>query len=781
MKSLFLLFILFVGTFFNVRASHYDSIDVVHYEITLEITDFTNKIISGYAELKIIPKVLPLDQINLDLLELVIDSIMVNNQKVPNIIYDDRTIQIPLNPPATNYDTITVVVYYFGHPQEDPGPNKWGGFKWTANSAFNLGVGFEAIPHCFGRAWFPCNDDFEDRATYSFNIITNAILNHWAVCNGELTHYTTTCSGKRVIRWEMKHQIPTYLASVAVGEYVCIRDTFPGLLGNIPIELWVNPPDTLKARNSFVNLKNILQLFESKFGPYRWQRVGYVSVDFNSGAMEHATNIAYPKIAINGNTMYEKLIAHELFHHWFGNLVTCSTAEDMWINEGWATFCEFLHDEIYSGYSTYLKNKRTTLHDVLRYAHVEDGGIFPLNQIPQHSTYGKTAYDKGALVVLNLRQFLGDSLFYQAMTQYLNDRAFQAVSSEDMANYLSTNINPKVQDFFNTYVFQSGFPHFSIDSFKVEPVGQLWKVIVYSKEKLRQRNNFSTFIKTRATIMDSLWNTYTFDVHLQNGFGIDTVFVPVKPKQIFMDLYEEVNDATTDEYKVVKSTGNITFDKTYFSGQVLHIPDSAFIRVEHNWVAPDGFKTPIPGLIISKERYWDVRGIMLQNTIIKGRFQYIRSTNSLSGALDNDLITGSIDSLVLLYRNSRSDNWQIVPFTRFGTPYSGYLVIDTLRLGEYTFGYWNWDQWIYNKPNYLQDEMLTIYPNPATSECTIAMPFKKGYVLNVYNTNGIKVFEQIINNDTDKITISLANFNKGLYLIKVTNSRKNKIGKLIVN
>ncbi len=782
MKCLFLVLFLIYGTLsFNIlKASHYDSIDVVHYEITLEITDFTNKMISGYTELKIIPKILPLDQINLDLLELIIDSIMVNNKKVPNFMYDDRTIQIPLDSPATTYDTITVVVYYFGHPQEDPGPNKWGGFKWTTNSAFNLGVGFEAIPHCFGRAWFPCNDDFEDRATYTFNIITNAALNHWAVCNGKLTSYNTTCSGKRITRWEMKHSIPTYLASVAVGNYVCLRDTFQGILGNIPIELWVNPEDTLKAKNSFINLKNILNLFESKFGPYRWQRVGYVSVDFNSGAMEHATNIAYPKLAINGNTSYEKLYAHELFHHWFGNLVTCSTAEDMWINEGWATFSEFLHDETYSGYSTYLKNKRTLLHDVLRYAHIEDGGIFPLNQIPQYCTYGKTAYNKGALVVLNLRQFLGDTMFYTAMKQYLNDRAFQPVSSEDMQNYLSQNFNDKVSNFFETYVFKPGFPHFSIDSFKIEPLGQQWKVIVYSKEKLRQRNSFSSFAKTRISIIDSLWNINTFDVYLQNGFGLDTIFVPTKPKQIFMDLYEEVNDATTDEYKTIKNTGNITFDKTYFSCQVMQISDSAFLRVEHNWVAPDGFKNPIPGLIISKERYWDIRGIMTENTIIKGKFQYIRSTNISSGGLDNELITGSIDSLVLLYRSNRSDNWQIIPFNRVGTPYSGYLVVDTLKMGEYAFGYWNWEQWIYNNPNYFVKEKLNIFPNPATNECNIQFPFEKGQKLCIYNVMGSKIFEKNIYEKQSNLIISLSNFKKGVYIIKITDSKNNFVEKLIV-
>ncbi len=775
MKYSFL--VCFVAIFLSTsisKASHYDSIDVVHYEITLEITDFANQIITGYTELKIIPKILPLNQINLDLLELVIDSIMVNNQKVPNFIYDDRTIQIPLNPVATTYDTISVIIYYFGHPQEDPSPNKWGGFKWTANSAFNLGVGFAAIPHCFGRVWFPCNDDFEDRATYSFNIITNAALNHWAVCNGKLVNYTNTCSGKRVSRWELTDPIPTYLASVAVGEYVCVRDTFDGISGKIPIELWVLPIDTLKAKNSFVNLKTILQLFESKFGPYRWQKVGYVSVDFSSGAMEHATNIAYPKLAIDGTTTYEKLYAHELFHHWFGNLVTCRKAEEMWINEGWARFSEFIHDEVFAGYHTYLKNKRAMLHNVLRYAHIEDSGYFALNNIPQYNTYGTSSYDKGSLMVLNLRQFLGDSLFYSTIKQFLETKAFQPISSEEIRDFIAMLTTPEINSFFDTYIFTPGFPHFSVDSFKVEPYGTTYRCIIYSKEKLRHRNTHSTYVKTRVTLMDNLWNMYTADIHIRNGYGVDTIQVPFMPSVIFTDLFEEVNDATTDEFKTIRSTGSYPFDKTYFTAQVVNIVDSAFIQVTHNWVAADPFKQSIPGLLISKERYWEIKGLLPANTVIKGRFQYIRSNNFNTGALDNELITGSIDSLVLLYRPNRSSDWQIVQASRTGTPYTGYLIVDTLKTGEYAFGYWNWEQWISISENCLQPK-FKIFPNPNKGHFTISFPFQKDTQIEIYNTQLQLLFKKVINNEISHLDVELSNLASGMYLLSVQLSNQKPI------
>jgi hypothetical protein len=147
------LFVFCIFMLFNVyvlRASHSDSIDVIHYDVHLEITDFTNQMISGYVELTIVSKINSLNQVNLDLLEMVLDSVTLNDVKVQGIQYDDRTLQIPVIPAIGIHDTIRVAVFYFGHHRKTRF-KPLGRFKWTANSAFNLGVGFEAQPHVFGR------------------------------------------------------------------------------------------------------------------------------------------------------------------------------------------------------------------------------------------------------------------------------------------------------------------------------------------------------------------------------------------------------------------------------------------------------------------------------------------------------------------------------------------------------------------------------------------------------------------------------------------------------
>jgi len=769
-------------TGFAQKSYHTDSIDVLHYNINLYIIDFTNQNISGFTELILKPIYNNLHNIQLDLLSLTIDSVIVNGTKLIVWNYNDTLLNLPLLQPADITDTLIIAVYYYGHPQEDPGINHWGGFKWSGNSAYNLGVGFEAIPHNFGRCWFPCNDNFVDRATYDFFIIVDSLLGHTAVCNGTLQNISPGDSTYKLIHWRISDEIPTYLASVAVNNYKMVSDTFNGMLGQIPIQLWVRPQDTLKAVQSFVNLKSILALFESKFGPYRWERVGYVGVNFTSGAMEHATNIAYPNICINGNTAYEELYTHELSHSWFGNLITCHSAQDMWINEGWATFCEMVYEEAFLGENTFLTNKRTKLNKVLRYNHIEEGGYVILNQVPDSITYGSTTYDKGSLVVQTLRSHLGDSLFYACVKDMLDTFKFKDISSERMRDYLTTRSGFNLTGFFNNWVFTPGFPHFSVDSINVVPNSPNFDVTVYAREKMRGRTTYSNSNRLEVTFMDSLWEQTTGIIDISGGQGQATFTIPFNPVCAMMDLYEKTDDATSDMYKIIKTTATVSFPQTYFSGIVTNVTDSSFVRVEHNWVAPDDFKNPIPGVFISSERYWKIDGVFPYNFVMTGKFYYNKTTSPTSGYLDNQLMTNAADSLVLLYRQGTWDDWKIIPHTKIGNDNSGYIVTDTLKRGEYSLGIRNWQLYfstgsIYNNPN----NNLKIIPNPANQTCTIKYNIQTGDEINLIDVHGRVIKKYNAEQPLDEVNISLSGLKTGLYFVQL--SRKNEVsstGRLVV-
>jgi aminopeptidase N len=781
--AIFLLLIINT-TGFSQKSYHADSINVLHYNIHLDITDITNKFITGYTELKIVPKIDNLHNIQLDLLSFFIDSVIINGNKQLTWDYDDTLLSLPLSQVAHLNDTLNVSVHYYGYPQEDPGASHWGGFKFTSHSAYNLGVGFEAIPHNFGRCWFPCNDNFTDRATYDFRILVQATSGHVAVCNGTLLGKDTNCmcTGKSEFHWAIANEIPTYLASVAVDDYVLVPDTFAGLQGIIPIQLWVRQQDSLRAVLSFVNLKNILTLFESKFGPYRWERVGYVGVDFDSGAMEHATSVAYPNFCINGNTSYEGLYTHELAHSWFGNLITCSTAQDMWINEGWATFSEMVYEEAFFGKNTFLTNKRVKLNKVLRYNQIEEGDYVTLNQVPDSITYGSSSYDKGSLVVQTLRSHIGDSLFYACVKDMLETFKFKDISSAQMRDYLSTRSGMDLSGFFDNWVFTSGFPHFAVDSFNFVPNASNFDVTVYVREKLRGRSSYSNGNRLEITFIDSLWNKTSRIIDISGGLGSATYTIPFMPVCTFMDLYEKTDDATSDTYKTIKTIGTYSFDQTYFTGVVSNVTDSAFVRAEHNWVAPDDFKTPIPGVIISHERYWKIDGLFPGNFVMKGKFYFSKLSSINNGYLDQQLLTNVADSIVLLYRQGTSSDWNIVPSTRTGTNSLGYIISDSIKTGEYAFGIRNWQLYHSTGSNYIDsNNEIRIIPNPASQTCTIKYDFKSGDELKVVDIQG-KIIHSVNSISTEnQIKLAISEYTPGLYFIQINRKKGKSItGRMIV-
>src|ERR1051326_4272956 len=192
-----------------------DTIDILKTTINLQITDFAGKTISGNAQIDFVPKMNNISTLSLDLLKLMVDSVQINNSDL-SFTYND-TLLIATLPAVKNIgDTTSLTVFYHGAPVTDA--SGWGGFYFTTSEAYNLGVGFAANPHNYGRVWFPCFDNFVERSKYEFNITTNG--GKKAFCNGTLTQDSTDVNGFRTRTFILDETIPSYLAMVAVGNYL---------------------------------------------------------------------------------------------------------------------------------------------------------------------------------------------------------------------------------------------------------------------------------------------------------------------------------------------------------------------------------------------------------------------------------------------------------------------------------------------------------------------------------------------------------------------------------
>ncbi|MBK6483003.1 MAG: T9SS type A sorting domain-containing protein [Chitinophagaceae bacterium] len=785
----------------EIRAenSRSDTIDILDYHISLSITDFIGKTINGNCRVSFRSKIENCNFIDLDLLAMTIDSVKQDDQLLTFNYSNNLLLRINFLQPLNTDDSTAITVYYHGVPQVDI--TGWGGFYFTGDYAYNLGVGFGADPHTYGRVWFPCFDNFIERSTYEFSITTAGTK--MALCNGELVSSTDNGDDTKTWNWKMTQTIPTYLACVAVGNYTPAYQEYAGIESVIPIQLGAIATDTVKMKNSFIHLPDALATFENAFGPYRWSKVGYSLVPFSSGAMEHATNIAYPVFMANGTLTWEAFLVHELSHHWFGDLVTCRTQEDMWLNEGWASYCERLFLEVVYGKEAYDVSIADNHAKVVHYAHTTagDGEYLPVSGISHEHTYGTTVYDKGADMVHTLRGYMGDSLFFHCVTNFLDAFAFKDASSEDLRDFLTGCSGTDLYPFFNDWIFNRGFPHFSVDSFQVTPVGNMFNVNVFVKQRLNHAPHYYEQVPLEITFMDKLWNSHTEKVKMNGQCGFFSTQLPFNPDYAGIDLAEKISDATTSGMKTMYASGLYDFDNGAVTMNVSELPDSAFIRAEHNYAPPDPFKVLQQGLHISDYHYWKIDGIIPAGFEASAVLRYDGSNFSTGGFLDNTLITNVEDSLVVLYRISPVNDWEILTdvtqnFTGSHTDKRGYFSINHVEKGEYAFGIFDYDKpinidTIPDEPcqfltvpflNAAAEAEISIYPNPAGESITVA--FNKGtsfQLLEIYDLYGRKIYFEKLDIGSSTFLISAKHWPAGPYLVCLADSNGHSlISRLII-
>ena len=728
-----------------------DSVHVAHYDLNLSVVDFTGHTIDGYTDITVVAKVNNLTQVRLDLKALTTDSVFVNGAATPfSHLGESLLVTVPA---MQTGDTATVRVHYHGTPAHD---SYFGGFYFNGQFAYNYGVALNDVPHSYGRCWFPCMDEFTDKSSFSFHVRTES--GKRGICNGLLTDSLQLTDGTMLWTWQLEEQIPTYLASIAVSDFSCYADTFHGVEKIILIEIYTSPSLNPNVAASFIHLKDVLRKYEENFGPYRWPRVGYVCVPASGGAMEHATNIALPNAAANGTLNYEGTIMHELFHHWFGDLITCERPEEMWINEGFADYSEAMMQEwlyntdTYNAYATHIRNEHNnTLMNLAK----QDDGLYALDDVPQDHTYGMHSYQKGGLVVHTLRNYMGDSLFFGSLTQLLDHFAYQNVNSQEFFTYLTQVSGMNLMDFYEDWVHQPGFLDFDVEDIVPHGCG------IYGV-KVRQKgygtNHVGTNVPVDVTFVSADGEMYTNENQLVSGDTTELmVLSPFAPAFAILDYCGKLNDATLDVTKRVTETGLISFLDTYCSATLSQVEDTALMRVEHHYVAPTA-PDPLPDgyYKFSTTHYWSVNYIGAATDGV-WKFKFMRGSNQL----DEHLFDGGygFDNLKLMYRPDGHSTWTPVPYERSGSPYSATLTTMGLQPGQYCFAIADAGVSV----NSFETVRLNVYPNPATGALTLRTDASQAEKAVIFDSLGHKVKTLKVSDDTQEINVN--NLPSGNYII----------------
>lgn len=321
------------------------------------------------------------------------------------------------------------------------------------------------------RYWMPCNDAPHDKALAEISVL---VPDSFVVAsNGWLDTVIQRSDPQfgrvRLYRWKDTVPIATYLMVVHASRYAEFGDVYVRPDGSrvpLPYYVWaadVSNSDTTgrryNARFAFRRVPEMMRAYEHFFGRYPFVKYGMAAVQpFAYGGMEHQTMTTVNRAWLRG--WAEWGIAHELAHQWLGDLVSCATWEDIWLNEGGATWSEALWLEWIQGPRAYQNRMERARGDYLERRNV--AMYLPLYTPPRELIfYYPTVYAKASWVYHMLRRMVGDSLFFAALRAYMERHRYGAAETEDLLASLQRDIpNPPVpwRVFFDQWVYSAGHP-----------------------------------------------------------------------------------------------------------------------------------------------------------------------------------------------------------------------------------------------------------------------------------------------------------------------------------
>jgi aminopeptidase N len=430
--------------------------DVLSYEGTIEL-DRQDTFIRGHVKMHAICTTgAPVDRVIQHLIYLDIDSVHIDGMRATIEWTGKDSGEYYVVPPSSQLipGYFTVETWYHGKPLPEQNAGKWGGVSNRGGMMFAMGVGFQAPYISCTRHWLPCYDLPDDKADSARFIFVSKDPADVIAASGQLERTFDTLGGK-AYDWNIIHPIASYLMTFAQGPFKLLEIDNPL---NVQFEAYAQPLDTARTRRLMDRrVVRGLQFFDSLFSPYPFEKVGYVVAPI--GSMEHQTMITLDRRTLDtSNTT----AVHELAHMWWGDLVTCQTFADPWLNEGFATFSESLYLERFEGKQAYRKRQWEKIQSAKK-----NGSDYPMYGAPYHTNHtnnypSAVIYDKGAAVLGMLRYHIGDALFFAGLQTYLDRFAYKNAASFDLWQHFESVTGQDMDWFFQKWVFEDSYPKLEI-------------------------------------------------------------------------------------------------------------------------------------------------------------------------------------------------------------------------------------------------------------------------------------------------------------------------------
>lgn len=658
-----------------------DTFDILHYDISLDLSSYASASFTAATTIRLVPLMADQAFVRFDLFELEVDSVVGANGPL-TFSYDQQFLRVEFDTPPLIGEEVELTVYYNGMPYRDP---EWGGFYFESGYMYNLGIGLSTIPPNFGKVWYPCFDSFVERATYTYHVKSSGIYRLHG--QGNFVEEVQLGGDTVITTFSLPQAIPTHLSAVAVAAYADHDYIHVGANGEIPVRLTARNANLNDMIGKFGDLGAAIDACEYWYGPYAYDRVGYVLT--TDGALEIPTNVAYPQFMTTQPIASNRaLFTHELGHHWWGDIVTPYVHNDMWLKEGPAEYSGHLIEEWLGGRAAYVKAVKDNHLDVLRTAHINDDGFQALSPMPDPHIYGTHTYYKGASVMHNLRGYMGDELFRQAMRGVQVDMANSTITPVSFKEGLEANSGLDLDPFFDAWVFAPGYSVFEVRSMDAVQAGGAWTVDLEIGQKLRGATVMHQNVPLEVTFLSATGEVNEQLVTVGEALSTVELQVPFEPAMVVLNRSMYLNQARMD-HEITIVPGEFFSNLLPYADFRLYgtnLVDTTLVRVENIWAAPDPGPLPDEVIAIADQRYWNVDGLWPEGTVLEGRLFYAGQ----AGQFEAELIDGDETGICILHRSSPNDPWSIfadqVVAAGSLTNGTGLITMNNLQKGQYAFG-----------------------------------------------------------------------------------------------
>lgn len=418
--------------------------DVYYYNLNISFSP-EHKTIKGYVDIHFsILKNTSVIQVDLNK-NMTIDEVQSGSEKL-NYKRRYDAVVITFNKSLNVNDKSNIRIYYHGKPVRAKRPPWEGGVVWKKDKRKNpwAGVACEQIG---ARLWWPLKDhisDEPDSVLLNFTIPTGL----YCVSNGRLISRVRPDNKTETFTWKITYPVNSYNITFYIGDYV--NFTIP--YDSIPmhdLDFYVLRNNLDKAKNHFKQAKDILQFYETIYGPYAFFNDGYKLVESPYEGMEHQSAIAYGNGYKNNTFGYDYIILHETAHEWWGNAVSVKDYSDIWLHEGFATYSEALFLEKQQGYERYINY--INFYAILVANKKPMVGPRDVNYWDYHDS---DPYMKGALTLHSLRSTIGnDKVFFDILRSFYTRFTYKTVSSGDFINVVNEHTKSNYDWFFKQFLY----------------------------------------------------------------------------------------------------------------------------------------------------------------------------------------------------------------------------------------------------------------------------------------------------------------------------------------